>query len=261
MDPLTIAALGTAAAGAFNAFSGNQAAKAAASAQKEANAANIKSSREQMQFQEYMSSTAHQRAVQDLRAAGINPLMAAGAAASTPSGAMATSSPVVDQSKSKVTQALADSVNNGFSAYSLQKDLQQKDANLRLTRAQEYAADSGRFLNEANATRISNDNVDNLLNTNARREAQAANSRALVNEAKTREAQSNLARMRAETDASFHKFDSINSRVKSGLGTVNSAFDIFKPFAGGTSDRSRSYTEEHYNAQGEHTGSRSRRYE
>lgn len=96
----TIAAVGGCMLGGLGSYFG---AKEQADATRDVNAQNIGLSREQMQFQEKMaasaqnfsermSNTAHIRAVADLRDAGLNPILAAGGPASSPSGVSASGS-------------------------------------------------------------------------------------------------------------------------------------------------------------------------
>lgn len=66
-----------------------------AKATKEANAQNAKNAKAQMDFQERMSNSAYQRSMEDMKKAGLNPMLAMSqGGASTPSGAMATANPV-----------------------------------------------------------------------------------------------------------------------------------------------------------------------
>jgi len=102
------------------------------SAQSKANKTNIKLAREQRDWDKEMSSTAWQRAVTDMKAAGINPMLAVSQGpASTPSTSAATVIP---------EDAASRGVHSAASKALLNLQAQQLEANIGLTNASAYKA-------------------------------------------------------------------------------------------------------------------------
>lgn len=135
MDPLTGAVIGSSVIGGLGSMFGAHS----------ANKANLKIAREQMKFQERMSNTAHQREVEDLRKAGLNPLLTGGGSgASTPSGASAT----MQNEGAGIGDAISRSPMMVLSAQKARADISQTRAQEEYIDAQKKSVEAQTKLND-----------------------------------------------------------------------------------------------------------------
>lgn len=99
-----------------------------AAGQVAANRANAKASRHARKWQEMMSSTAYQRTVKDLYAAGLNPALAFGGGSANPAQTPQTQVPHFENVGEGMSQAMGSAGTSARQAMTLKHDLAQRES-------------------------------------------------------------------------------------------------------------------------------------
>lgn len=151
------AAVGGIAAAAAGIYGANEASSGAATS----NAWNVQQSRERMAVQERLSNTAHQREVKDLKAAGLNPLLAMNTGASTPAGSQGVVSNPESESSSILAGATSSAIEAGMASTGL-KNL-KKQGSLIAAQSSQSSASAQLTKEKARKEKVSADWLESIL--------------------------------------------------------------------------------------------------
>lgn len=189
---------------------------------------NMHEAKKNRDWQQQMSSTAHQREVEDLKAAGLNPILSAGGGASTPGGANASisqnSSTAPRMEAPRVdTDMVGRAIATALQAATTIQDMDNKKAQAEATRAsmRNTEADTavklidGKVRLEEKGAAISRDKTDAAYKKEALKQLEYGAGAAA--------AKARLDKKTAEIDYDAAGFDAVLDRVDKAVGTAGSA--------------------------------------
>lgn len=193
---------------------------------------NAKEAKKNREWQERMSSTAHQREVKDLRKAGLNPILSANSGASSPGGATASGeAPQLDfdpMLAANAKQVKAQTEATKASTKNTEVDTGLKAANTK-------SAEKSWEISDA---------TKKLLQAQTAKEGEMAR----------------MSKINADLDDKYGNASRIMGLINSGTGSIGNLMSIgnaVKNIGNLFGNKNKTVTTEHYSRQGEHLGTKS----